>query len=240
MHVYLRDYDGASNVLAKLRLALDAALADSPEDESILLAHIEWLHTAIRFVMHNDDDYEEYAYYRQIAAVCNGKKGLLGVRGVQSRLGLVVNYNIWLARGGNPKKLKPEVLQDIQAAETDAFQAAEAKLIELKESGELSFAVGLKRSLMRVKLQLNKPNETAAILRELIDDIPQLPDYHPAELADVWLELGNLYAAFKKFKEAIPCFEQALQYYTEAGEEYEMNAAQAEGLMAECRERMTW
>lgn len=70
----------------------------------------------------------------------------------------------------------------------------------------------------------------------MLELLPTAPGHSAVELADVRLDLGELYLNLSEWSLAIEAFGQAYDGYVAAGEAFEMHAAQAESWVEQARE----
>jgi hypothetical protein len=226
----LRDLNAASALLYDIRPSLEAALAQAPEAVWAAERMIEWHHNAMRFLRFDPDDFAEFSFYAEIFALTDEREGIVFIRGQQARLGLLNNYQNWVQQGGDAAALpedQAEFLADLHDHQLDRTLDLLAELHAAQRYEEL---VPLKRSLYRYYRQSQQPNAAVGIMKELLHDLPHLPDYQASDSADVNLELGHLFMQYAKPKVAQQYYEAAQAQYLATGEAFEIMALQAESL----------
>ncbi len=156
---------------------------------------------------------------------------------MQSRAQLLRHYNYWLGQGGNEELLADEDKEFVQTsiAEYDDTWDAAYEIAEADE--DYVIIVKLFRNASQYYLQTQQPNDAIACLKDALEEIPKTPDYHPSDSAELLMQIGQLFMAFKKWDIAIRYFNQALEIYHEGGEELEMLAFQAEGWIEEANKK---
>jgi len=239
----LRRPEVLANCLERVRSWLDEILGlkteeEATEDELLLL--IQWNETTLlwyRMQARLSDKFEELAYYEEILHHTSARtEPRLRLAGHQARIRLLWAWQLWtqqrrqLGLGHSlPAEVEGWLAQQQAACETEARAELEAWQAE----GELPAAFGLKRELALHLMRNDKPNEGLVRLKELVTDCGLLPDYHAGMLGERLEELGEILSQYGKVEAAQRYLHQALAAYQEAGEEWEVHAAQVESRLQE-------
>jgi hypothetical protein len=194
---------------------------------------VEWNHLAVRFVGLDLDHYPEYPYFREIMDHTQGRGGRLEVRYWQAALGQINHYLDWLRRGGDPNTLPLEQREELNALYERLTSDVQAVLERLRAEERYAHIVPLRRTFARFLLQTENYGMALTQSEALLADLPQHPEYHPADLAEARMEYGQQLLHFGQVQNAREQFRAAWEAFSELGEAYEIHAAQAEGWLQE-------
>lgn len=236
--IYVRDRQPDAVALHRdMKPFVERAMNAAPDDDAMRLLMVEWHNIGMRLVMQDPDKLSEYPYYAALQELCEDREGVFAVRALQARLNLLTYYFNWRANNGDAGQLSEEetaVVTEIEENfEAEAAQHYDQWLAEGYAEGFLA----AQRLLARFYLMNQKPNEGIAALKALRDGLPEHPDYQPADVADVNMEIGQILAGFGKFKAAATYFREAFEVYDAAGEAWEVHAGQAEAMLEEAIDR---
>lgn len=237
----LADLTAALRLLPHIREHILAARQEQPDDKALIEKQIDWNLTAVRFTAHNPRQFDDYEYYAEVIDLCrtapDDVAASLEVRALQAELALVSAYRKWATDGGRLDALPDDQREYLDYLDANAANACDDQLTTWHDAQPPDYAqiIPLKRTLSRFYSQHRQPNEAIALLKELLEDLPQAPGTAPTDLADIHMEIGSILQRYKKFAAAEPYFTQAQGLYTQAGEEFEVQAAQAESWADECR-----
>lgn len=250
--IFVRDYAGATRVLNAMRGGLDLLAerqnvfekrqgAQKPEEKAVYEALVrylvEWNNLAIRLIPNTTEEYTELRYYSEIIRLCADTYPEIETNAYRAKLGLAAGYAAWASSGGVPTNLTDEDLAFIE----NILQNVEAETLATVEiwraMEDYTALIPLERTLARYFVAARKPNDAVRIYKQMLLDLQRHPAYHPVDSADLQMELGALFYGHKKYQVAAGYFEDAQEGYQSAGEAYEIHAAQAAGMVEDCRGR---
>lgn len=235
--IYIREFEDAADVLHKTRDYLTQALEEHPDHPVLLNLWIDWNELAMRFVLPEPDQFAEYPFYADIRETCEGRDRSFQLRDLQNQLTLLNHYNNWIQAGGNTEILDETVRAEMTLLSESALDNILLVLDEWKADNDIPALVSMKRSLLRHYTLNNQPKEAVLLLKELLEELPEHPDFQVSDLADLNIEIGSIFLNYNKFKQALPYLEEARDLYEEAGEAFEVHASQADALVQECLQK---
>lgn len=216
-----------------LQGALEMAEQGSDTHTPLIELKLEWNTLVMRFLSPRTDEFSEYPYFAEGIALTDKATGMLHMRHLQLKLGLVNNYLQWLTMGGNREALPDAQRAYLNELYQNIEQDTRASIKRFEEADEYSYSIPLKRSLGRFLMQTTQHKAGFELLEEVVKDIAQHPDYSTTDEADLRMEVGQLLAHFEQTERALEHFRTAHTQYQAAGEDFEIFAAQAEGWVEE-------
>lgn len=232
------DHARAGQLFALLRDVITDYRARNVDEEKGLEYLIDWSLLALRFTPESRDEFVCMPIYRELFAAIDAGPASLKYRKVQAQSQLHRHYLYWLNNGGDTEALAEDELAFLQAAEGEYAANLEATLEAYEEAGDNGIMIKLHRNAAQFALMQQQPNDAIRHLKATRDLLPEMEDYHPADLGDVNLEIGRIFMSYKKYEVSLRYFNEALDIYREGGEELEMFAYQAEGWIEEVRKMM--
>ncbi|MBX3101114.1 MAG: hypothetical protein KF690_01240 [Bacteroidetes bacterium] len=237
LHVltYVKDAQGLLNALDVSRHLLDTLLETAPQSPATLEFLVQWNMATVRWrrimLPQGQIDlqvYENLPCYQEIIVHTETAAPEWAQYGLQAVLHLLVEYTGWQLMGGQAQALPAEDREWLAALQTDGLEDVLARMASWREQGYMAAVVPVQRALARYYITVGKPNEGRLALKQLLEDLPATSDCTPAHLAEVEMELGQLLLQFGKHAASARYFREAQAHFAEAGEEWEMQAAQAE------------
>lgn len=241
--IYDRRLEPMIIALQKTKPHILSACGQNPENENLLLYLIEWYSLAMRFILPETEKVAEYRYYVELKDICKNKGDQFILKGLIADISLLNYYLNWQKAGGVDENLPEDQLETIQYLLTNW----EANLIDqvnkwlefgADDPQNYSRILNLRRSQYRYYLVSKKPNEAIAILKEMLELAPKIPEFIETDSADIFIEIALIFFGFKKYKTSKMYFEKAHLIYSKSGSEYELLAAQAESYIGECQKKM--
>ncbi|MFW5658508.1 MAG: hypothetical protein ACOCZ8_00875 [Bacteroidota bacterium] len=213
------------------RERLDEGLETMPEDEDLISLLVEWNYLAMRLEISKLDEFVEFAYYEEIIRVTENGKGHLALHHWRGKLGLINNLRFWQQQGGDLSDIDSESSAYLDEIEQTLEDEVSNAIDQLRAVGETELAVPLQRTLARFYLQMGRLEEALSELQLLAKRLDE-DDITPAtDVADVLLELGQLQLQAGQLGPAKANLGRAKALFESSGEDFEILAAQAEGLM---------
>lgn len=231
--LYDRRVHTASEHLARLEEHLDAALAQEPEAEALLMRKIDWLQLAMGFAGFSKTEYAELPFFQEIMTLTEGRKGLFAARRAQAIIGAVQNYRVWLHQGGAPENLAPEDREWLNAQYVGLDATVTQVADDLAAQGHPQYRLAVLRTLGRFWFQNGEPDKGLALMNQVKADLPHLPNYAETDVADIEMEMAQLLMLVARNDAARFALASALAIYEAAGEDFELLAMQAETWLAE-------
>jgi tetratricopeptide (TPR) repeat protein len=228
----------AGKVFGALRGIIDdyrSRMHDSVESLEFFFA---WSLLALNLANESRNSFISMPLYHELLTTFDAGPVELRYRGVQARVQLMRHIEIWLGKEGSMGALSEEDTAFVQAARDDYEALHEAAVEDCEAREDFRAVVRLYRNAAQYYLLLQKPNDAIVSLKEAIEYLPDTPDYHEADKADLFLQIGQIFVGYKKYAVALKYFEQARDIYEAGGEELEMLAYQAEGWMDEVRKKL--
>ena len=121
----------------------------------------------------------------------------------------------------------------IRLAKDEYVERSEAAIEDVLEREDYVAAVRLLKNAAQFYLMMNRPNDVIAAFKEALEYVPLTPNYHESDLADIYMQLGQVFMGYKKFDVAKRYFTQARDIYEAGGDDLEMLAFQADGWVEE-------
>lgn len=236
--IYVRDRQPEAVALHKqIKPFAELALNQAPEDDELRLLMIEWHNIGMRLVMQDPDKLSEYPYYAAMQELCGDREGVYAVRKLQARLNLLAYYQNWIANNGAGARLGEAEAAAVEEIEAAFEEEAQARREQWREENYPEGFLAAQRLLARFYLMNQQPNEGISALKALRDGLPEHPEYHPADVADVNMEIGHILAGFGKYKAAANYFREARETYEAGGEAWEVHAGHAEAMLEDALDR---
>ncbi len=231
-------HEEASAVFGSLRGIIDDF---RKREEGSILGHeyfFEWSMLALSLVTESRSSFVTMHLYRELLETFDNGPETLRYRGVQSRGQLLRHVEYWLGKGGDMEVLEDDDREFIQAARDEYEALSEAAIDDCVDREDYVAVVRLYRNAAQYYLLLKKANEAIVALKEAIEYLPDTPDYHEVDKADMLLQIGQIFLGYGKNEIAIRYFSQAIEIYEKEGEEFEMQVYQAEGWIEEAKKRV--
>lgn len=228
------DHEQASHVLNSLRPIIDRFGEKKEDFEAAFDFLMEWSQLAIRLTPEDKNEFTCMPVYLDLLEVLNTAPAALKYKTAKVRLQMAVHYDLWLNRGGNIDSLPEEDYELLAAARETFLQEAPGYLEQAKAGKDADACVALLRNLSRYYLNENQPNEALKYMKEIPDHLPGTKEYHPADMGDVYMEIGKIFMSYKKYATAKKYFEMAREVYLSQGPDWEIVAVQAEANIETC------
>ena len=238
--IYVREFEDAARVLHEARVHLEKAVEQNSSHLDFLNLWIDWNELAMRFVLPEPDQFAEYPFYKEIESVCLQHGDQLRLRLLHNKLALLTHLENWKSMGFEIDLLPADQLDGVTELIENAVSEINEQIISWKAQSAFVELISIKRALLRYYSFTNQPKLAIEILKEMLEELPQHPQFNPTDLADINLEIGSIYFNYSKFKVAIPYLEAARDIYEEAGEEFEIHASQSDALVKECEEQISY
>lgn len=213
------------------RERLDQGLESTPEDEDLLSLLVEWNYLAMRLEISKLDEFVELPYYQELIRVTKGAKGHLALHHWRGKLGLINNLRFWQQQGGDLSTIDDESSAYLSKIEQKLEDEVSDAIDQMRKAGELELAVPLQRTLARFYLQLGRLEQALSELQMLAKHLDENDPTPATDVADVLLELGQLQLQAGQLGPAKENLGRAKALFESAGDDFEILAAQAEGLM---------
>ncbi|MBL0016880.1 MAG: hypothetical protein IPP17_10590 [Bacteroidetes bacterium] len=231
--IMLNRHAEASTVFTALRPIIDEFREKHPEEEGALDYFFEWSMLALRLTVESRSSFVSLPLYHELLETFDEGPVKLRYRGVQARSQLVRHLDFWIGKGGNPDNLPEEDMAFIVQAKDEYEARSEAAIEEVLEREDYVAAVRLLRNAAQFYMMMNRPNDVIASYKEALEYVPLTPNYHESDMADIYMQLGQVFLGYKKFEVAKRYFVQARDIYEAGGEDLEMLAFQADGWVEE-------
>lgn len=228
----------AGAVFAALRPIIDDYRERLPDDEAGLEYFFDWSMMALRLTPEQRSAFVSLPLYHELFETFDEGPVSLRYRGVQARAQLGRHVDFWISKGGNLDLLDEEDREFILNAQEEYESRSEAAIEEVLEREDYVAAVRLLRNAAQFYLEHKRPNDAIASLKEALEYVPQTPNYHPTDTAELQMQLGQVFMGYGKFEVALRYFRQAKEIYEEGGEDLEILMFQAEGWIEEAQKRM--
>jgi tetratricopeptide (TPR) repeat protein len=228
----------AGKVFNALRGIIDDFRQRTSDSTDSLQYFYEWSLLALKLTPESRNAFVSMPLYHELLETFDHGPAELRYRGVQARTQLLRHLEFWLGKDGSLDVLSEEDRDFIRAAREDYEGLHEAALEDCEERGDFLAVVRLYRNAAQYYLLLAKPNDAIVSLKEAIEYLPDTPEYHEADKADLLMQIGQIFVGYKKFQPALKYFEQAREIYESGGEDLEMLAYQAEGWIDEVRKKL--
>jgi tetratricopeptide (TPR) repeat protein len=200
---------------------------------------IDWSLLAIGIMIEKPDQFVSMPVYHDLLDVMDSAPEEFQYKRGRVYLQMATHFRQWLEHGGVEDELDAEDAQLLNSA-TEAAEAVMEEFLEVAEAREkFEEWVAGHRALLRYYLLIKKPNDAVAQLKAIMEILPRTPDYHPSQLAETQILLGQLFSQFAKWQTARKYFDMARETFEELGEEFEMHMYQAEGWMEECDKHLS-
>lgn len=229
------DLEQASRVFHSLEGIIAEFRENGDDLEHALDYQIEWTLMAIQYNEEVRSDFTAYPIYRQLFDDFDTVPEHLQYKLSRVKLQLAHHYQVWLDNGGEPDVLDEDEREFLEDVLEGFEEECEAQIEAGEEREDWECTTTLKRSLYRYYLANRRPNDAIAYMKLLAKDLPNTEDYHEADLADLYMELGQLFKEYRKYKPALKYFEKAKAIFDEEGEDLEIFAAQAESWIDEVK-----
>lgn len=232
------DHENAGKVFQALQPILHSFFDAGSDPETAIDFLIEWSLLAISITTEKTDRFISMPVYLDLLDVLDNAPEEFQYKRGRVILQLSVHFQQWREKGGVDDDLADEDLSMLEDALELAEELMEEFLNTAEERGKIEEVLLGHRALFRYYLYVQKPNDAVAQMKAIMETLPQTADYHPSQLADAQIVLGQLFSQFKKWQTALKYFTLAKEQFEELGEEYEMNMYQAEGWMEECERHL--
>jgi len=225
----------AAKTMAAIKpLITEAAHAENalPENQE-QFAHYALL--AVRFIPPSKEEFADFGVLHDAISAFELSGNHDNFLCFSLKYALLNYYEEWLKNGGNTERQSEEE----QGYLTQLANEFESEL--LKTSASITHAeqsISFRKLLYRYYVKNQKPNEAIRELKGLAEHLPLTADYHVSELAEVYFDMGQIFLKHKKHDVAKSYFEKSLNIYEEAGEDFEMFAAQTESWIETCEKEM--
>jgi tetratricopeptide (TPR) repeat protein len=231
--IMLNRHAEASAVFTALRPIIDTYRENHPDSEAALDYFFEWSMLALRLTVESRSTFVSLPLYHELLETFDNGPVALRYRAVQARAQLVRHLDFWIGKGGNPDNLEAEDMAFIRLAKDEYVERSEAAIEEVLEREDYVAAVRLLKNAAQFYLMMNRPNDVIAAFKEALEYVPLTPNYHESDLADIYMQLGQVFMGYKKFDVAKRYFTQARDIYEAGGDDLEMLAFQADGWVEE-------
>ena len=238
------DIASAAQVFDSLRPIIETFRESDKDTDKGLEFLADWNFIAMR---HTDEVPTEFIcmpYYRELLDAFTEAPEKFRLKEVKSKLQLVHHFRYWIATGGNYEVIAEDEREFLRHMHDGYVQEVETLLDDLRAKGEWKNLVDTEKSLYKFFNHSRKPNETVKWLKATIEDMPQLEETKDVDIAELHVELGQLFFQYKKYPAANKYFKLAFDTYSLHIDEedehnyYDVLAAQAEGWMDECEKMM--
>jgi tetratricopeptide (TPR) repeat protein len=228
----------ASQVFLALRGIIDDYRARHTDALDGLEYFFEWSMLALKLTTESRSTFVSMPlYYELLETFDDGPVGLR-YRGVLARGQLTRHIEFWLSKGGNLASMPEEDQAFVQAARDDYENLHEAAIDDCIERDDNLAVVRLYRNAAQFFLLLQKPNDAIACLKEAVEYLPDTPEYHPTDKADMLLQIGQIFVGYTKYEISLRYFDQAFTIYEAAGDDFEIQMYQVEGWIEEAKRKM--
>ncbi|MCB9231399.1 MAG: tetratricopeptide repeat protein [Bacteroidia bacterium] len=234
----LGEIRSAADLHAAIRPHIDRLIASGNEPEASRDLLTDWVFVLVNTVEEARDSFVSLPHYQEIFAAFDELGDGIYPKKLKTGLQMGHHYKYWITIGGLPENLSDEDREFLEDAADNWVDGVENAIESLEESEEWDKVADLKKAMYRFYLHGKRPNEAIATLKELIEVTPQTSTYHPADVGDLYLDLGKLFTQHSKWAAAIKYFEKAREIYEELGDDFELFTMQAEGWIAEAEKMM--
>lgn len=237
--VLLQDHEEGSRMLDGMKDVIDAQLASGEDADRATDFLVEWAIVAIKHAPESREEFACLPLYEDVIEQLGAAGPVHLHKQVRMRLQLAYHYELWISRAGNPEALTEEELAMLESAEETFLSEWERALTEATARQDAEARLNLHRLMARYYQTRNKPNEAIEQLKLILPLLESKRDYHPADKADLYMDIGRMFLQYKKYQTAKKYFALALEIYQAQGEEWEMIAMKAEAYLEECNAQLS-